>query len=263
MKKNVLLLVLVSPLFFFSCGKMEPYHDSKNEKSIIKDTIKNISELELGEAIWNDNGIYRKVSKIEDTDPEDTNEEELANRSSGCSSSYSGVDRKVAKISFSSATTKTHYTFNAFRKTLQTDDYMRSLGISTSSTSGRVSQEDRNIYITTSYLYAIKSESDGDFHMIIGDPSKAALTNCEASGLPSTKSSAYSKIKAVKDAIITRFETDFCGTSSYTIFSPPILIDKIYGSLFYDVDHAAGVVGPKGYRPTTSWEVHPISFIQF
>ena len=241
-----------------SCNKFESVDTfQENNKSL--DTIHSLTEMKTNSVIWNDHGVFRTVTLEESTDPKEI-EEENENKAT-CSGAFSGVDRAAAKTSFSSASQTTYYFFNTFRNTLQTDTFMRSIGISKSS--NRVSQENRNIYITTSYLYAIKHESDGDFHMIIGDLSKVALTNCEASGNPSTTSSAYSKIKAVKDAIVSRFGTDFCGKTSYTIFSPPILIDKFNGSLFFDIDHAAGTVGPTAYRPTTAWEVHPISFIQF
>jgi hypothetical protein len=38
---------------------------------------------------------------------------------------------------------------------------------------------------------------------------------------------------------------------------------KVTGSLFFDVDHKAGSVGPTGMRPKTAWEIHPVSDIQF
>jgi hypothetical protein len=37
----------------------------------------------------------------------------------------------------------------------------------------------------------------------------------------------------------------------------------VTGSLFFDVDHPAGAVGPQGHRPQTAWEIHPISSIAF
>jgi hypothetical protein len=36
----------------------------------------------------------------------------------------------------------------------------------------------------------------------------------------------------------------------------------IEGSLFFDIDHAAGVVGPEGKRPKKAWEIHPITKIK-
>jgi hypothetical protein len=258
LKSIVIAVVLVS---FLSC-KTEPF-DENNPSLEDLDTIKRLSQMTTDKVIWNDNGVFRTVTLSEDIDPEEKNEEENSNRAATCSPNFSGVDRANAKKSFSTAASTTNYTFNSFRNTLQTDTFMRSLGISTSSTSARVAQENRNVYITTSYLYAIKRESDGDYHMIIGDLNNVALTNCEASGYPSSSATSYTKIKAVRDAIVAKFGSEFCGGSSYTKFSPPILIDVLKGSLFFDVDHAAGTVGPTGFRPTTAWEIHPISELQF
>jgi len=50
--------------------------------------------------------------------------------------------------------------------------------------------------------------------------------------------------------------------SSYKKFDPPIPV-RVEGSLFFDLDHAAGVVGPQGMRPSTAWEIHPVTKIEF
>jgi hypothetical protein len=269
MKKYFSLLKFLSYIvifnLFFSCEKIESLDKSivtENSSNKVFDTIQDLSQMKDKDVIWNDNGVYRKVSFGESNDPIEEDQQK-ASKLSTCSPLFSGNDRKAAKISLSTTQEVTYSNFNSFRNTLQTDTFMRSLGISTNSTSNRVSQENRNINISDSYLYAIKNESDGDLHMIIGDLSKTALTNCEASGYPATSSSSYTKIKTVRETVVTRFGTDFCGKSSYTIFSPPIQLLTFKGSLFFDVDHAAGVVGPLGYRPTTSWEVHPVSSIRF
>ena len=31
----------------------------------------------------------------------------------------------------------------------------------------------------------------------------------------------------------------------------------------FDVDHAAGVVGPGNFKPKTAWEIHPITKLEF
>jgi hypothetical protein len=140
---------------------------------------------------------------------------------------------------------------------------MQGLGITNSTP--RVSDENRNRDITTSYLYAIARESDNDFHMIIGDANSAAgnLLNCEASGNPPSSQSSYTNINAVRSYLKTYFGTDFCGQSGYTKFTPAIRITVLKGSLFFDIDHAAGTVGPTGLRPNTAWEMHPIRTITF
>lgn len=269
MKKNLVILKILclSVIYnlFISCEKVDNYEKSliiENTSFKILDTIQDLLQMKNKVAIWNDNGVYRKVSFGEDNDSINDDEQKI-NKLAPCSPLFSGNDRKVAKISLVNSQEDKYSSFNDFRNTLQPDGFIRSLGITTSTTSDRISQENRNVNISGSYLYAIKNESDGDLHMIIGDLSNVALTNCEASGYPSSSYSSYKKIKTVRETVVTRFGTDFCGKSKYTIFSPPIRLFTLKGSLFFDVDHAAGIVGPIGYRPTTSWEVHPVSSIKF
>ena len=37
----------------------------------------------------------------------------------------------------------------------------------------------------------------------------------------------------------------------------------VCGSLFYDISHSPGTVGPQGLRPGTAWEIHPVTSIVF
>jgi hypothetical protein len=213
------------------------------------------------EAIWNDNGIFRRVTIVPDEDVEDDEETSGPNAGSPCTRNFSGVARAAAKISFASATIRNYVSFSTLRNSLALDNTMRNSGLGSSSP--RVSQENKNVRLTNRYLYAIKRESDGDMHIIMGDASSTNFLNCEASGYPSTSAASYTAIKSVRDAIFTRFGTDFCSRSSYMIFSPALPVSQIAGSMFYDIDHAAGTIGPTGYRPTTSWEIHPMSAIGF
>lgn len=90
------------------------------------------------------------------------------------------------------------------------------------------------------------------------------LLNCECAGLPSSTSNpAYNTIKAVRAYIKSYFGTDFCGVSGYTKFSIPIHITVLKGSIFYDIDHSPGSIGPTGLRANTSWEMHPIHDLHF
>ncbi len=101
--------------------------------------------------------------------------------------------------------------------------------------------------------------------MIIGDANSSAgnLLNCEASGDPASSQSSYAAINAVRTYLKGYFGTDFCGQSGYTKFSPALHVSVLKGSLFFDIDHAAGTVGPLGLRPNTAWEMHPIHNITF
>ncbi|MCX6292139.1 MAG: hypothetical protein NT126_10285 [Bacteroidetes bacterium] len=280
MKKHSVYIGIISlataATVIFSCNKnnenkVEPSSGQSMEKAAVRPTvITSIADMKGNSAVWFTNGKYINVTRVEVPD-EEAQEERAASMpntvittATGCSNTFSGSARATAKKSFSTSAMVSYGSIVSLRSTLQTDVYMSALPITNSS--NRVSQENRNVAVTTSYLYAIKRESDNDYHLIIGDAApgtSANLFNCEISGLPSTSSSSYNTIKATRDFIKNRFGTDFCGQSSYTMFSPPLPVTTLHGSLFYDIDHAPGTVGPTGFRPNTSWEMHPISAIAF
>ena len=262
-------------LIIFSCNKGIDVKPGKSSKELAKyDTITSLDKMATDTAIWKFNGQCNMVTHEASTDEEfetednttietDNDNDNSSLRASGCSSTFAGSARATAKKSFAIATYVTYPTIASVRASMQTDTYMRSIGITTSSP--RKTQEQRNVSITSAYLYAISRESDNDLHMIIGDgtASPTTLLNCECGGLPSTTSTSYAAMKAVRDYLKSYFGTDFCGTSGYTHFAHPVHITILKGSLFYDIDHGAGTVGPTGYRANTSWEMHPISSIKF
>ena len=49
-------------------------------------------------------------------------------------------------------------------------------------------------------------------------------------------------------------------SDAYRKYTPPIAVD-VEGSTFYDIDHPPGAVGPKDSKPTTAWEIHPVTHI--
>lgn len=265
-----LIFAVLLSVIIYSCSKER----SDTEKNTVLlqapvpvkqsyDTITSLAAFKNDTAIWFHHNQYTMVTYEESTDEENEEKDNTGTASLVCSDAFSGSARAVAKTSFASVSYGTYAGINAMRAVLQTDTYMRSLGITNSSP--RVSEENRNRNITTSYLYAIARESDEDFHMIIGDASSAAgnLLNCEASGNPVSSQSSYAAINAVRNYLKTYFGKDFCGQSGYTKFTPAIPITLLKGSLFFDVDHAAGTVGPLGLRPNTAWEMHPIHDIAF
>jgi hypothetical protein len=132
-------------------------------------------------------------------------------------------------------------------------------------TSDRVKDEKRNVQVT-GHIYAFKKESDNDYHVILGnapDAATAQFLNVEVSGIPvggtmANRSTLVGVRKEFKDA----FGLGPNGPAGYTRLDPPVPV-RISGSLFWDVDHAPGVVGPTGLRPKTAWEIHPVSQIEF
>ena len=265
----VVLIVLLS-FVIYSCTKESNRTENINSPVLNQtfefkhyDTINTLADYKNDTAIWFHHNQYTMVTWEANNDEETENNEKDVPVSLVCSDAFAGSVRSAAKTSYASVSYGTYAGINAMRAVLPTDSYMLGLGITNSSP--RVSEENRNRNITTSYLYAIARESDNDYHMIIGDASSVAanLLNCEASGNPPSSQSSYAAINAVRNYIKTYFGKDFCGQSGYTKFTPAIHVTLLKGSLFFDIDHAAGTVGPLGLRPNTAWEMHPVHDIAF
>ncbi len=125
----------------------------------------------------------------------------------------------------------------------------------------RTPEEQHNVDVTA-FLYASAKESDNDFHCIIGTApdQTAGFFNVEVSALP-VSGDFRQPLKDVRDAFKAFFGDSLPG-SGYSKFDPPIPV-HVKGSLFFDVDHKAGAVGPTGLKPATAWEIHPVSSIEF
>ena len=138
--------------------------------------------------------------------------------------------------------------------------------IGEAATSQRVKEEQRNVRVTA-FLYAASHENDNDFHLIVGrkptDLPEMYMT-MEVSGLPSSGSAAFQKLKAARDAFKAFFSAHL-PPATYDFYHPPIPV-MIEGSLFFDMSHATGQrPGPQSLksRMPTIWEVHPITKITF
>jgi hypothetical protein len=129
----------------------------------------------------------------------------------------------------------------------------------------RFTEEDKNVSVTA-WICAVKYEDaapsgDHDFHVILGDSAtlggSSHFMNVEVSGLPDSGHPDYGKLLKVRQTLVGLFpETPL--TSSFHQPNPPIKV-SVEGSLFFDGDHSAGEVGPRGMQPQTVWEIHPIS----
>lgn len=230
------------------------------------DTVSSLDKMHGDTAIWKLNGQYIMVTLEGSADEEyESESSEISAKLSGsaCSDVFAGSARKAAKTTYASGSNISYANISALRASLKTDTYMHTKGLTTSS--ARIAEETKNVSVTTAYLYAISRESDNDYHMIIGDSqvSASALMNCESSGLPGSSSASNPQINSVRTSITTHFGTDFCGKSGYTHFTPAIKISVLKGSLFYDIDHSPGTIGPAGYQANTSWEMHPVNTIAF
>lgn len=179
---------------------------------------------------------------------------------------FAGTSRKAAKLSLSSAQTRTYKDVRSLINTLPSHQEMAALDIPKGATSGRVAQEERNVRLKT-FLYAASREDDNDFHLILGrDPSAKpeVYMTMELSGLPPENKPSHAPLKAARDAFKAFFGTKLPG-EKYQFYDPPIPV-TIEGSLFWDASHATGSrPGPQSLRNKMPvvWEVHPISLMEF
>ena len=177
---------------------------------------------------------------------------------------FSGKHRAKAKTSFvKGVPVKSFSSILKLISSLTADAEMQT---KLTKSSPRIAEENIRVRLTSNiFLYAMKKEADNDYHVIIGDnkvKSKATLLNVEISGVPKTSTaSAKAAIQKVRDFFEDNF-VELCG-SKYAVFSTKPIPIAIEGSMFFDIDHPAGQVGPTGLRPKTAWEIHPISKIVF
>jgi hypothetical protein len=181
---------------------------------------------------------------------------------------FAGTARKAAKLSIANKPienfTDLRTLINSLTKEATMIDHIPE--IKTASTSNRVDEEKRNVRVKA-FLYAASREDDNDFHLIVGrSPTKTPelYMTMELSGLPSSSSQFFNKLKAARAAYKDFFAQNLPGTS-YDFYDPPIPI-QVEGSLFFDMSHASGQrPGPKSLksRMPVIWEVHPITKIVF
>jgi predicted acylesterase/phospholipase RssA len=180
---------------------------------------------------------------------------------------FLGESRRAAKTSVAKAPVEHFEGFeglNALLNTLPSDDRMlkHDPPITKGPDSDRVAEEQRNVKLYA-YLYAAAREPDNDFHLILGlgpMAPKEAFLLAEISGIPRSGPS-IAELQVARRQFKDRLGASL-PARSYKIFDPHLLI-RITGSLFYDVDHPPGIVGPSRFRPATNWEIHPITKIDF
>lgn len=180
---------------------------------------------------------------------------------------FTGTDRLTPKTTIVDAEIEDFPTVGALVNELLTkhpDADMKSLGIKRN-TDTRVDAEKRNVRVR-GFIHAFKKEGDNDYHVILGDGLGAenpAYLNVEVSGIPVGGGNANrQRLIQVRDEFKATLNLGPNGPNGYKRPHDPIPV-KITGSLFWDVDHPPGAVGPSGLKPTTSWEIHPVSAIEF
>jgi len=175
------------------------------------------------------------------------------------SENFDGSNRKSAKISISPASAESFNTLRSFVNTLQDANAMAA-AIS-GSNSPRIAEENRNVKIKKTYLYAYSRQTDEDFHVIIGSTKKPAATtryfNVEISGLPPSDSASFPALQAARTSFLSKVSRNLC-SSGYFFFENPLKIE-VAGSLFFDKQHHNGLIGPASARPPDAWEIHPVT----
>ncbi len=232
------------------------------------DTISKLADMRADSAIFEHNGKYSFVIKskyVETVESDDVIKERSVDQTPD---SYIGKDRAEAKTSIPDAEKIIFATTTELRASLISDAEMRSKKMGIGTQSPRTTIESQNVSVTKAYLFAISRESDNDLHLIIGNKNSNGqpikLMNCEISGLPNKDAPSYPILKSVRDYIIGFLGSDFTGKPGpgYIVFTEGLPM-AIEGPLFYDIGHAAGIIGPKSFRSPVAWEIHPISFIAF
>ncbi len=189
----------------------------------------------------------------------------LAARAVHGADNFAGTDRKAAKTSIATnPVSEVPDLLSLLNNLPATDQQMlhHDPPITESATSDRVAEEQGNVTMQA-YLYATKKEADNDYHLILGtsdQPTPGGYMTAEVSGLPATGGTRM-RLQVPRDAFKAFFSGSPIGTA-YKKFNPPIPL-RITGSLFFDIDHPAGAVGPADYKPQTAWEIHPVTAIQF
>jgi hypothetical protein len=179
---------------------------------------------------------------------------------------FAGTDRKAAKTSVSDAPPTTRADVAELLANLPaSDDQMLNHNppISKSADSDRVIEEQQNVVVLNGFIYAVAKESDNDYHVILGTApgGPGQYVNVEISGLP-----ASGPFRAPLRDVRTKFQDFFGSTiagSGYHKFTGNPIPVRITGSLFYDIDHPPGAVGPADTKPQTAWEIHPVTDIEF
>jgi hypothetical protein len=189
------------------------------------------------------------------------------------SDKFDGKDRKKAKLSVASPTPEDFDDLaDLIASPLPTDEAMGDdhvPAIPTGQTSARGAEEKRNVHIETAWLYTFAREGDEDYHVIIGttsDRQTADFFNVEISGRPANSAASFQTLKAVRQEFKDFFGlNDACSGGYAAAFKDDPVEIELTGSLFFDKFHYAGnaTIGPSWARPTSYWEIHPVTGIVF
>jgi hypothetical protein len=175
-------------------------------------------------------------------------------------------DRRAAKISISGAPNENFDSLNALMDTLEPDDTIATApGVGEGVGVNRVPAEERNVTVFAR-LYAASKKSDNDFQCIIGTddpPGQRRYIRAVISALPFPNEPAYHRLAGVRQEFQFNLRDGLPG-NTYNVWPDGIPV-RISGSLFFDIYryHDRTEAGIAAYRPSTYWEIHPVTSIAF
>ena len=187
---------------------------------------------------------------------------------------FMGTHRAIPKTKpLPGAATSTDMTalLNGFRTGPTSNDGMRqehTPPLSEAPDCDRSPEESHKITIEGWVILATK-ETDNDFHMIVstvpdpGDPADGwLLMDAEVSGLPPDGTAGRAQLVSARKQFRDYFvPTVPDATGRGYVALTPVHV-RLTGSMFFDMDHKPGVVGPKNFKPATSWEIHPVTDLE-
>jgi hypothetical protein len=138
----------------------------------------------------------------------------------------------------------------------------------TTSTEERNKIEQVNVTVQDAWIYEISKQKDNDYHLLIGvrpDLNGGRYVNAEISGIdPQGPDAAF--LWTLRQSFKSQFP-EYAGRSLPNVgrfIQPryPMHI-RVSGSIFLDADHGREAVGHGDIKNFTSWEIHPITKIDF
>jgi hypothetical protein len=180
---------------------------------------------------------------------------------------FRGTIRSDVKTSFVKFPADTFESVKKLRNWLPADEYMHKSTEAKRNNSPRTEEESHNVYLKDIWLFGVKREDDNDFHLIIGsskslDKDQPFFT-AEISGLPDSADEYFSTLAAVRNELVNYFGDDskkeFVFVASKK--DPPIHLDFISGSLFFDNHHYSAHSKIQNYKVCSAWEIHPVTQI--
>jgi hypothetical protein len=169
---------------------------------------------------------------------------------SGCSAL-----RNPAKASVATGAMEEFDSLPDLLRTLTPDEEMRQRDLPPE----RTAAEERNVAVNV-WGYAATLSFDGDYHMVFGSAPElpAQFMTAEVRRAP-LRSVDHTKTLATREQFRAIFGHP-AWWGIYSRFKPPVHV-RITGSLFFDIDHHPGDVGPHEFASDTTWEIHPVTSI--